>query len=228
MSSSMAGSSLRLVTRSAIAVPSEPEVRLRPSHSRRHQLCFGLSSIAVAHCGGVLAVSNSKAESLRTYYMRYAPAKQRRTNPGPPALLRRPDARDRQAGGAAGASQTKGGENLEASFEAVRFGLPRPPKLAHRLDRDASGCLALGRHGKALARSASSSSTAKCKTYWALVEGGPTEDEGTIDLPLGRLNHPRSWSMKADPDGLPAVTRWESAAAAARPAPHPSGSRWSR
>src|SRR5713226_6382281 len=40
----------------------------------------------------------------------------------------------------------KGGANLEASFDALRFGLPRPPVLAHRLDRDTSGCLVLGRH----------------------------------------------------------------------------------
>ena len=29
----------------------------------------------------------------------------------------------------------KGGANLEASFDALRYGLPRPPVLAHRLDR---------------------------------------------------------------------------------------------
>ena len=43
----------------------------------------------------------------------------------------------------------KGGPNLEASFDALRYGLPRPPVLAHRLDRDTSGCLVLGRHRKA-------------------------------------------------------------------------------
>ena len=46
----------------------------------------------------------------------------------------------------------KGGENLERYFQALRFGLPRPPSLAHRLDRDTSGCLVLGRHRKALAK----------------------------------------------------------------------------
>ena len=45
----------------------------------------------------------------------------------------------------------KGGANLEASFDALRFGLPRPPVLAHRLDKDTSGCLVLGRHRKATA-----------------------------------------------------------------------------
>ena len=46
----------------------------------------------------------------------------------------------------------KGGESLEDHFGALRFGLPRPPALAHRLDRDTSGCLMLGRHRKALAQ----------------------------------------------------------------------------
>ena|SRR6202035_578518 len=41
----------------------------------------------------------------------------------------------------------KGGENLEDYFHALRFGLPRNPALAHRLDRETSGCL-VGRRGK--------------------------------------------------------------------------------
>ena len=45
-----------------------------------------------------------------------------------------------------------GGESLEDHFDALRFGLPRAPALAHRLDRDTSGCLVLGRHRKALAK----------------------------------------------------------------------------
>jgi tRNA pseudouridine32 synthase/23S rRNA pseudouridine746 synthase len=47
------------------------------------------------------------------------------------------------------------------------------------------------------------------KTYWAVVEGGPAEDEGTIDMPLGRLNAERGWWQKPDPDGQPAVTNWK-------------------
>lgn len=93
----------------------------------------------------------------------------------------------------------------------MRFGLPRRPEAAHRLDRDTSGCLALGRHAKALARLNklfAASGTVE-KTYWALVEGGPTEDSGRIDLPLARRSDdPRSWWMKADPAGDPALTRF--------------------
>ena len=40
----------------------------------------------------------------------------------------------------------KGGTSLATIFDALRFGLPRMPALAHRLDRDTSGCLVLGRH----------------------------------------------------------------------------------
>src|SRR5260370_24311099 len=45
----------------------------------------------------------------------------------------------------------KGGANLASSFDAPRFGLPRPPVLAHRLDPDTSGCLVLRRHPTATA-----------------------------------------------------------------------------
>jgi tRNA pseudouridine32 synthase/23S rRNA pseudouridine746 synthase len=83
--------------------------------------------------------------------------------------------------------------------------------VAHRLDRDTSGCLALGRHAKALARLNrlfAASGTVE-KTYWALVEGGPEAEAGEIDLALARRSDdPRSWWMKADPAGDPALTRF--------------------
>lgn len=103
----------------------------------------------------------------------------------------------------------KGGENLEAGFDALRFGLPRPPALAHRLDRDTSGCLVLGRHRKALARLGLLFKQGRIeKTYWAIVDGGPDAEAGLIDLPLARLDASRGWWMKVDPTGLPSQTRW--------------------
>jgi tRNA pseudouridine32 synthase/23S rRNA pseudouridine746 synthase len=115
----------------------------------------------------------------------------------------------------------KGGVSLEHHFDALRFGLPRPPALAHRLDKDTSGCLVLGRHRKALAHLGLLFKHGKVgKTYWAVVEGGPDEQQGTIDLPLGRLDQQRGWWMKPDPHGLASVTTWRvmgrSAAAAGR------------
>jgi tRNA pseudouridine32 synthase / 23S rRNA pseudouridine746 synthase len=103
----------------------------------------------------------------------------------------------------------KGGESLEDYFDALRFGLPRAPALAHRLDRDTSGCLVLGRHRKALAELGRLFKSGRVgKTYWALVEGGPAEDEGRIDLPLGRKDAARGWWMKHDPKSQPAITTW--------------------
>jgi tRNA pseudouridine32 synthase/23S rRNA pseudouridine746 synthase len=98
---------------------------------------------------------------------------------------------------------------LQDHFNALRFGLPRPPELAHRLDRETAGCLVLGRHRKALATLGDLFKTGKVgKTYWAVVEGGPETDEGTIDLPLGRRNRDRGWWMKVDPAGQPSLTTW--------------------
>jgi tRNA pseudouridine32 synthase / 23S rRNA pseudouridine746 synthase len=116
----------------------------------------------------------------------------------------------------------KGGESLEDHFDVLRFGLPRAPALAHRLDRDTSGCLVLGRHRKALAQLGKLfKSGAIDKTYWAVVEGSPETDEGTIELPLGRLDATRGWWMKHDPqDGQPAVTRWR---VLGRYSPSPNG-----
>jgi tRNA pseudouridine32 synthase/23S rRNA pseudouridine746 synthase len=118
----------------------------------------------------------------------------------------------------------KGGGSLEDHFDALRFGLPRAPSLAHRLDKDTSGCLVLGRHRKALAHLGLLFKHGKIgKTYWAVVEGGPEADEGTIDLPLGRLDAERGWWMKPDPNGLPSVTTWKVMGRSAAGAPAPPG-----
>ncbi len=103
----------------------------------------------------------------------------------------------------------KGGPSLEDWFDALRYGLPRGPALAHRLDRETSGCLVLGRHRKALAHLSLLFKHRRIgKTYWAVVEGSPETDEGTIDMPLGRLDPDFGWWMKPDPAGQPAVTKW--------------------
>jgi tRNA pseudouridine32 synthase / 23S rRNA pseudouridine746 synthase len=104
----------------------------------------------------------------------------------------------------------KGGAALEDYFDALRFGLPRAPALAHRLDRDTSGCLVLGRHRKALAALGKLFKQGKVgKCYWAVVEGGPEADEGRIDIVLAKRDESRGWWMKADPHGLPSVTTWK-------------------
>lgn len=103
----------------------------------------------------------------------------------------------------------KGGETLTQHLDALRFGLPRKPEAAHRLDKDTSGCLILGRHPKAIARLNELFRTnAVDKAYWAVVEGGPAEDEGEIDLALAPKSPDRGWWMKVDPKGQPSLTTW--------------------
>ena len=107
-------------------------------------------------------------------------------------------------------SRDRSRQCLQDFFDALRFGLPRPPALAHRLDRDTSGCLVLGRHRKALAQLGKLfRNGAIDKTYWAVVEGAPDADDGVIEFPLGRLDDRIGWWMKHDPNGQPAVTKWK-------------------
>jgi tRNA pseudouridine32 synthase/23S rRNA pseudouridine746 synthase len=115
---------------------------------------------------------------------------------------------DKPAGIAVHRGQGAGG-SLETYLGALRFGLPRDPALAHRLDRDTSGCLVLGRHHKALEKLGLLFKQGRIsKTYWAVVDGLPEADQGMIDLPLGRLDATRGWWMKVDPLGQPSRTRY--------------------
>jgi tRNA pseudouridine32 synthase/23S rRNA pseudouridine746 synthase/23S rRNA pseudouridine1911/1915/1917 synthase len=103
----------------------------------------------------------------------------------------------------------RGGANLEQGFGALRFGLPNDPALAHRLDRDTSGCLVLGRHRKALSKLGRLfSSGAVEKTYWAVVEGTPPADDGRIELALRKVTNKAGWRMIVDPAGQAAITTW--------------------
>jgi len=101
-----------------------------------------------------------------------------------------------------------GGPHLEHWFALLRFGLPRPPALAHRLDRDTSGCLVLGRHPKALRRLGRLFAEGRVeKVYWAVVAGAPAEPEGCIEAAVAK--QPRGavgWHMVIDPAGQRAVT----------------------
>jgi tRNA pseudouridine32 synthase/23S rRNA pseudouridine746 synthase/23S rRNA pseudouridine1911/1915/1917 synthase len=103
-----------------------------------------------------------------------------------------------------------GGPNLERHLDALRFGLPHPPALAHRLDRDTSGCLVLGRQRKALSRLGKLFSGGLIeKTYWAVTAGIPKEPKGRIDLPLKKLTQRSGWKMVGAPDGQASVTDYK-------------------
>lgn len=94
-----------------------------------------------------------------------------------------------------------GGLNMEDGFESLMFGLPKRPHLAHRLDRDTSGCLVLGRHAKALKRLGKLFESKRVeKTYLAVLPLA-LEGEGVIDAPLAKLNKWKGWKMKIAEEG---------------------------
>src|SRR5712671_4018101 len=102
-----------------------------------------------------------------------------------------------------------GGPHLEHWFPLLRFGLPRPPALAHRLDRDTSGCLVLGRHPKALRRLGRLFAEGRVeKIYWAVVTGAPPEPEGRIENRLLKQTRGTGWRMIVDAAGQEAVTEY--------------------
>lgn len=73
------------------------------------------------------------------------------------------------------------GKHLDGMLDALRFGSSERPRLVHRLDKDTSGVLVLARSrlaAAALAKSFKDRTTRK--TYWALVIGVPSPNEGEI------------------------------------------------
>lgn len=101
-----------------------------------------------------------------------------------------------------------GARSLEDDFDALRFGQPRPPALAHRLDRDTSGCLVLGRHRKALRKLGRLFASGRVeKIYWAVTHGRPSLDQGRIEAPLRKKSERGSgWRMEIHESGAAAVT----------------------
>ncbi|MCA0406230.1 MAG: RNA pseudouridine synthase [Proteobacteria bacterium] len=104
----------------------------------------------------------------------------------------------------------KGGVTLDEFLPALQFGKPELPQLAHRLDKDTTGCLVLGRDKAALKRLGQMFARGEAsKTYCALVIGNPKQDAGRIEFPLARRSHDkRSWWMKVDASGDPSFTRY--------------------
>ncbi len=107
-----------------------------------------------------------------------------------------------------------GGPSMEDYFDALKFDYKEMPHLAHRLDRDTSGCLILGRNERGLKKLGRLFESGQVKkTYWAIVEGRPLAEEGVIDLPLKKVKQPKGWSMlpadKSDKEAQQAVTDYK-------------------
>jgi 23S rRNA pseudouridine955/2504/2580 synthase len=109
---------------------------------------------------------------------------------------------------------TKTTHHIDKLLSAWGEGVDRP-KLVHRLDRDTSGVLLLGKTPAAAARLSGSFAKRKAqKTYWAIVQGNPHPVEGVIELHLAKRGvGDRELVVPAEPkdkDAQPAETEFVS------------------
>jgi pseudouridine synthase, RluA family len=98
--------------------------------------------------------------------------------------------------------------HLDAWLDALQFDKPDRPRLVHRLDKDTSGVLLLGRSANAASKLAAAfKSRAARKCYWSLVVGVPKHRQGRIDAALAKLPGRAGEKMAVDEDeGKRAVT----------------------
>jgi tRNA pseudouridine32 synthase/23S rRNA pseudouridine746 synthase len=102
----------------------------------------------------------------------------------------------------------RGGPSVEDLFPTLTR-RKHGPWLAHRLDTDTSGCLAIALTKTALieAQRAFAAGTVR-KVYWAITTGAPHAASGTLDAPLLKRNARTGWRMVVDRAGDPAISDW--------------------
>lgn len=95
---------------------------------------------------------------------------------------------------------TKTVKHVDRLLSAWGEGLDRP-RLVHRLDRDTSGVLLMGKTPAAAARLSGAFAKRRArKTYWAIVAGAPKPAEGVIELALAKRGvGDREMVVPADP-----------------------------
>ncbi|MHA1108797.1 MAG: RluA family pseudouridine synthase [Alphaproteobacteria bacterium] len=92
--------------------------------------------------------------------------------------------------------------HVDAMLDGLRFDANDRPRLVHRLDKDTSGVLLLGRSASATARLAEAFRSRDAeKTYWALVAGVPKPRRGRISLDLDKRGGPGAERMVPADDG---------------------------
>jgi tRNA pseudouridine32 synthase / 23S rRNA pseudouridine746 synthase len=105
-------------------------------------------------------------------------------------------------------------QNLEALLPdlAGALGQKRPLFLAHRLDRDTSGCLLIACGERAHKRIQQAFAARSVdKHYWAWVTGVPNKAKGMVDAPLAKVSSAaKGWRMLVNHKaGQAAKTMWE-------------------
>lgn len=100
--------------------------------------------------------------------------------------------------------------HVDGMLDALQFEARERPRLVHRLDRDTSGLLVLGRTAAAAAKLAESFRRRETmKLYWAILWGVPKAEKGRIDLPLAKTavgRHGRESMVVDHEEGDDAVT----------------------
>ena len=98
--------------------------------------------------------------------------------------------------------------HIDGMLEGLRFDAPEAPRLVHRLDRDTSGVLLIGRsRASTAALGKIFRSRDARKVYWAILVGIPDVRSGRIDLPVAKLPGKSGERMMVDPEaGQRAIT----------------------
>lgn len=104
-----------------------------------------------------------------------------------------------------GTNQSKALDEMMKAYDELS-----PPRLVHRLDQDTSGVLVFAKTlpmARWLTRAFKERTVHK--TYWALVCGVPSPQEGTLSLPLSKKPDPQWEKVQVDrEEGVEAITSY--------------------
>jgi 23S rRNA pseudouridine1911/1915/1917 synthase len=101
-------------------------------------------------------------------------------------------------------------QRVHAHYDCQKIHRDARPRLCHRLDRETSGLVLIGREPFAHAEFMRQFEQREVeKEYLAIVRGSPDQDAGTIDLPIGSARASTiGLKMAIGVDGQPARTDW--------------------
>lgn len=98
-------------------------------------------------------------------------------------------------------------KHLDGMMQAYRTSSGEKPRLVHRIDKDTSGILVMGKTAAAAAKlTAAFRTRAARKVYWALVVGKPHIPQGKIDAPIAKESTDDREKVEVSEDGKKAVT----------------------
>lgn len=100
---------------------------------------------------------------------------------------------------------------IDRYLPSLKFNYDEIPMLAHRLDKDTSGCLILGRSKQAIRRLGKLFIYKRIsKIYWAIVHGHDIPPEGIIDIAIGKKDGLKyHWHMEPKENGLNTITEYK-------------------